>query len=108
MSGVPESLNNEERSGHIADQPGLDGSRYYTVQRVNGNGANGKCDATAGPHKHTLEESDRIKKSSVGRFFLKEEKVKRKTQVSSCGFQNQVSVIAIKLNSELHLRVIYS
>lgn len=70
-------------SGGIqADPPGSNGSRYYTVQRVNGNGGNGK-DGTAGPHKHTLQESDRVKKSSIARHFLKIEKGKKKTQVGS-------------------------
>lgn len=68
--------------GIQADPPGSDGSKYYTVQRVNGNGGNGK-DGTAGPHKHTLQESDRVKKSSIARHFLKIEKVKKKTQVGS-------------------------
>lgn len=64
------------------DPPGSDGSRYYTIQRVNGNGGNGKGDGTAGPHKHTLQESDRVKKNSIARHFLKVEKVRKKTQVS--------------------------
>ncbi|KAI9759016.1 MAG: hypothetical protein M1835_000478, partial [Candelina submexicana] len=54
--------------------------RYYTIQRVNGNGGNGKGDGVAGPHKHTLEESDKVKKNSVQRHFIKEEKEKKKTQ----------------------------
>ena len=62
-------------------QPGDDGARYYTIQRVNGNGANGKGDGTAGGHKHRLEDSDRVKKSSIHRHFLKEEEEKRKSQV---------------------------
>ncbi len=67
-------------SGSPVDPPGSDGGRYYTIQRVNGNGGNGK-DSTAGPHKHTLQESDRVKKNSISRYFLKVEKVKKKTQV---------------------------
>lgn len=72
------------------NRPGSDGNRYYTIQRVNGNGGNGKADGSAGPHKHTLDESDRVKKNSIYRHFLKEERVKRKTQVrenscSGCG-----------------------
>lgn len=70
------------RGGIPADPPGSDGSRYYTVQRVNGNGGNGK-DGTAGPHKHSLQESDRVKKNSIARHFLKIEKVKKKTQVGN-------------------------
>ncbi len=62
--------------------PGAAGQRYYTIQRVNGNGGNGKGDGVAGPHKHTLEESDRVKRNSVQRHVVKEEKEKKKTQVS--------------------------
>ena len=64
-------------------EAGNDGARYYTIQRVNGNGANGKGDGTAGAHKHTIEESDKVKKSSLHRHFLKEEKERRKSMVSS-------------------------
>ena len=34
----------------VVDLPGRDGRKYYTIQRVNGNGGNGKFDGTAGPH----------------------------------------------------------
>ncbi|KAI9815904.1 MAG: hypothetical protein M1832_005215 [Thelocarpon impressellum] len=61
---------------------GVAGQRYYTVQRVNGNGGNGKGDGVAGPHKHSLEDSDKVKKNSVLRYMLKEEKQKKKTQKS--------------------------
>lgn len=63
-------------------EAGNDGARFYTIQRVNGNGANGKGDGTAGAHKHTIEESDKVKKSSLHRHFLKEEKERRKSMVS--------------------------
>lgn len=56
--------------------------KFYTIQRVNGNGGNGKADGAAGPHRHTLEESDRVKKNSVIRWMVKNEKGKRKEQVS--------------------------
>jgi len=64
------------------------GGKYYTIQRVNGNGGNGKSDGVAGPHKHTLEESDRVKKNSVIRWMAKNEKDKKKTQVSLECFLN--------------------
>lgn len=64
--------------GHV----GVAGQRYYTIQRVNGNGGNGKGDGVAGPHKHTLEESDRVKRNSVQRYMVKEEKEKKKILVS--------------------------
>lgn len=64
-----------------AAHPGATGQRYYTIQRVNGNGGNGKGDGVPGPHKHGLEESDRVKKNSVQRFLMKQEKEEKKTQV---------------------------
>lgn len=62
--------------------PGTRGAKYYTIQRVNGNGGNGKGDGVGGGHKHTLEESDRIKKNSVQRWLLKQAKEKKKAAVS--------------------------
>lgn len=56
--------------------------KFYTLQRVNGNGGNGKGDGVAGGHKHTLEESDKVKKNSVVRWLMKGEKEKRKALVS--------------------------
>ncbi|MCJ1273780.1 hypothetical protein MMC21_001573 [Puttea exsequens] len=68
------------RAGSAHPEPGSDGARYYTIQKVNGNGANGKGpDGVAGGHRHTLEDSDKLKKSSIHRHFLKEEKEKRKS-----------------------------
>lgn len=67
-------------AAHI--HPGSTGERFYTIQRVNGNGGNGKGDGVAGPHKHTLEESDRVKKNSVQRFLMKRDKEEKKTMVS--------------------------
>lgn len=61
--------------------PGTSGQRYFTIQRVNGNGANGKNDGVSGGHRHTLEESDRVKKNSVQRHYLKEDKDRKKTGV---------------------------
>ncbi|KAL4782828.1 hypothetical protein BJX76DRAFT_275823 [Aspergillus varians] len=60
--------------------PGADGQRFFTVQRVNGNGANGKNDGVSGGHRHTLEESDRVKKNSVQRFLLKEARDRKKSK----------------------------
>jgi hypothetical protein len=61
--------------------PGAGGAKYYTIQRVNGNGGNGRAESVGGPHRHTLEESDRVKKNSVQRYLAKEEKEKKKTLV---------------------------
>lgn len=66
--------------------PGATGQRYYTIQRVNGNGGNGKGDGIPGPHKHALTESDRVKKNSVQRWCMKRDKEEKKTQVSSQRF----------------------
>ncbi len=62
-----------------AGHPGAGGARYYTIQRVSG-GANGKEDE-AGEHKHTIEESDAIKRNSVKRKMLKEETEKKRIEV---------------------------
>ena len=63
-----------------AGHPGAGGARYYTIQRVNG-GASGK-ENEGGGHKHSMEESDAIKKNSVKRKMLKEEKEKKRMEVS--------------------------
>ena len=59
-------------------QPNPPPQKFYTFQRVNGNGGNGKGDGVAGPHKHTLEESDRVKKNSVIRWQMKLDKDDKK------------------------------
>ncbi|PWY80581.1 glutathione transferase [Aspergillus heteromorphus CBS 117.55] len=69
------SLNPPLPEGH----PGVNGQRFFTIQRVNGNGANGKNDGVSGGHRHTLEESDRVKKNSVQRYMLKEAREKKKS-----------------------------
>lgn len=60
------------------------GQKFWTIQRVNGNGGNGKGDGVAGPHRHTLAKSDEIKKNSVQRYMAKQEKETKKTQVGFC------------------------
>lgn len=55
-------------------QPGANGEKFWTVQRVNGNGGNGKGDGVAGPHKHSLAKSDEIKKSTVQRYVNTQKK----------------------------------
>jgi len=69
------------QNGYGPGHAGANGARYYTIQRVNGNGGNGKGDGVAGPHKHTLEESDRVKKNTVQRFLAKKDREEKKTQV---------------------------
>ena len=89
--------------------PGADGKRWFTIQRVRGNPGGGAVkdnnrrgsnvngeveddidqsvlDPSLGcdlDHKHTLEESDRIKKNSVQRWLVKEEKEKKRLSVSN-------------------------
>lgn len=58
------------------------GQRLYIIQRVNGNGGNGKTDGVGGGHRHTLEDSDRVKKNSVHRYLLKKSKDEKKVVVS--------------------------
>lgn len=58
------------------------GQKLYTIQRVNGNGGNGKTDGVGGGHRHTLEDSDRVKKNSVHRYLLKKSKDEKKVVVS--------------------------
>lgn len=62
------------------------GQKWYTIQRVNGNGGNGKTDGVAGGHRHTLEDSDRVKKNSVQRYLLKKSKDEKKVVVVSLHF----------------------
>lgn len=59
---------------------GYHGQRFWTIQRVNGNGGNGKGDGVAGPHKHTLARSDEIKKNSVQRHVAAQDKEARRAQ----------------------------
>ncbi|KGQ03049.1 hypothetical protein BBAD15_g11741 [Beauveria bassiana D1-5] len=59
---------------------GYHGQRFWTIQRVNGNGGNGKGDGVAGPHKHTLAKSDEIKKNSVQRHVAAQDKVAKRAQ----------------------------
>lgn len=66
-----------------SDHPGVNGARYFTIQRVNGNGAHGKNEGVGGGHRHTLEDSDRVKKNSVYRHFVKEDKGRKKPTVCS-------------------------
>lgn len=54
------------------------GQRFWTIQRVNGNGGNGKGDGVAGPHRHTLAKSDEIKKSSVQRYLATQQRETKK------------------------------
>lgn len=61
------------------DHPGATGKRYFTIQRVNGTGAQGQ--GLGCGHQHTIEDSDRVKKNSVQRILLKEDKERKKNMV---------------------------
>ncbi|MCJ1312960.1 hypothetical protein MMC25_006636 [Agyrium rufum] len=51
--------------------------RYFTIERVNGGNLEHKYTQPPAEHKHTLEESDRVKKSTIQRH-LNEEAIKLK------------------------------
>ena len=84
-------------------QLALPPKKFYTLQRVNGNGGNGKGDGVAGPHKHSLEDSDKVKKNSVVRWMIKQKKDKRKEQVSILDFSLQL--FSQMLHFSLRVRV---
>jgi hypothetical protein len=83
----------EPSKGFPVGHPGAGGKRWYTIQRVNGslhsnaavgippNSVNDDLDINSEDrdldHKHSLEESDRIKKNSVQRYLLKEQKERK-------------------------------
>ena len=69
--------------GNETDIPGTNGERYFAITRINGLGGKTRGDGIPGGHKHSLEESDRVKKSSVARHLLNEKKQRGKPQV--CG-----------------------
>lgn len=71
----------ENGAAAAAAAAGYQGQRFWTIQRVNGNGGNGKGDGVAGPHKHTLAKSDEIKKNSVQRLVAQQDRETKKTQV---------------------------
>lgn len=73
---------NSDHPSALTGHSRIRGCRYFTIQRVNGNGANGKSDGIGGAHRHTLEDSDRVKKSSVQRNLLKHAKNNENSPVS--------------------------
>lgn len=76
----PSPQNQHFGSDRIPGPSSTGNEKFWTIQRVNGNGGNGKGDGVAGPHKHTLEKSDEIKKSSVARYIAAQEKEAKKSQ----------------------------
>lgn len=81
--------------------------KFWTIQRVNGNGGNGKGDGVPGPHKHTLQKSDEIKKSTVQRFITQQEKESKKGHkpVQSKRPSGNALVTAKKHSKEHHLKL---
>ncbi|KAI9684625.1 MAG: hypothetical protein M1820_010874 [Bogoriella megaspora] len=66
--------------------PTTGGGKYYTIQRVNGAQGDEKINGAPDTHRHTLEESDKVKKNSVERWMLKKEKEnKRNNQIAAFG-----------------------
>lgn len=70
-----------EQSSQWPQETSASHGKMYTIQRVNGNGQNGKGDGVPGAHKHTLEYSDSVKKNSIIRWMLQTERDKKKSQV---------------------------
>ncbi|KAE8443076.1 hypothetical protein EG329_002399 [Mollisiaceae sp. DMI_Dod_QoI] len=95
--GLP-MVNNSLGSSH----PGATGQRYYTIQRVNGNGGNGKGDGVPGPHKHVLAESDRVKKNSVQRYIMKRDKEEKKTQKTYHKKASGAALATVRKHSKDH------
>jgi glutathione S-transferase len=89
------------------NHPGANGARYYTIQRINGAGGGEKSsdapNAGSPPscgHKHSLEESDRVKKNTVQRYLLKAAKEAKKSQnvPSASGSNDSPSTPTTKLS----------
>lgn len=54
--------------------PAASSQKFYTIERIS--------DGIAGGHRHTLEDSDRVKKNSVQRWLLNKDRQEKKTLVS--------------------------
>jgi glutathione S-transferase len=67
------------------------GERYWTIQRVNGNGGNGKSDGVGGPHRHSLEESDRIKRNTVQRLIQTPEGSRKKQKLPEKSYHKRAT-----------------
>ncbi|KND90357.1 hypothetical protein TOPH_04881 [Tolypocladium ophioglossoides CBS 100239] len=79
-SGGGEFADREAAAAAAAGATVPPGQRFWTIQRVNGNGGNGKGDGVAGPHRHSLERSDAIKKNSVQRWMAQRDREAKKAQ----------------------------
>jgi len=68
--------------------------RFYTIQRVNGTGAGGTRGEQICPnHRHTLEDSDKIKKNSIIRAMMKSNK-KQRPQPLSVSYSTNLKIIS--------------
>ncbi|RMD41714.1 hypothetical protein DV735_g3389, partial [Chaetothyriales sp. CBS 134920] len=87
--------------------PGANGKKWYTIQRVNNvpDGAEADPDADGHPldHKHNLEESDRIKKNSVERWQLQQEKEKRQSLKGVQVRKPEASAVSASLRNQASL-----
>ncbi|KAI0009087.1 hypothetical protein F4779DRAFT_583744 [Xylariaceae sp. FL0662B] len=86
----------------------FNGQRFWTIQRVNGNGGNGKGDGVAGPHKHTLAKSDEIKKSTVQRYVTQQERESKKTQKPVQRRMSGAALATAKKHSKEHSLKLYA
>ncbi|KAI2783504.1 hypothetical protein F4815DRAFT_442373 [Daldinia loculata] len=86
----------------------LNGEKFWTIQRVNGNGGNGKGDGVAGPHKHSLEKSDEIKKSTVQRYIASQEKEAKKIQKPLPRRMSGAALATAKKHSKEHELKLYA
>ncbi|KAH6895184.1 hypothetical protein B0T10DRAFT_477324 [Thelonectria olida] len=82
--------------------------RIWTIQRVNGNGGNGKRDGVAGPHKHTLAKSDEIKKNSVQRLVAKQEKEAKKAHKPVMRKPTGAALATVKRHTREHDLKLYA
>ncbi|KAK8050032.1 hypothetical protein PG994_011762 [Apiospora phragmitis] len=89
-------------------QAPLVGDKFWTIQRVNGNGGNGKQDGVAGPHKHSLAKSDEIKKSTVQRFIQAQGKEAKKTQKPTQRRATGAAQLTVKKHSKEHELKLYA
>ncbi|KAH7026539.1 uncharacterized protein B0I36DRAFT_247925 [Microdochium trichocladiopsis] len=111
--GATIQSDHDEQHTFVADglaggQPGMDGEKFWTIQRVNGNGGNGKGDGVAGPHKHSLDKSDQIKKSTVQRYLTTQEKEARKAQKPFQRRPSGQAVQTIKKHNKEHDLKLYA
>jgi glutathione S-transferase len=95
-------------SNGVQLQPGANGEKFWTIQRVNGNGGNGKGDGVAGPHKHSLAKSDEIKKSTVQRYINMQKKESKKTTKPSLRKASGTALTTTRKHAKEHELKLYA